>query len=254
MSEILTVRNLSFSYNRKFSFLEHISINIGENERIGILGPNGSGKTTLIKILSGVLRNYKGNVFVNGVDLKKYSYKDLSKIIAVVPQNFSIALDYKVEDIILMGRYPYTSFIGGFKREDYDTLEKIIDEMDLKKIRNKNFSEISGGEAQRVIVAKALAQTPKILILDEFAAHLDLNHKKNLMDTINSIKDITLIGVYHDINLCAEMVDRIYFMKNGEIVSSGPTNKMMDKNVIEKVYDTKVNLLIDLKGKKKIFL
>lgn len=254
MNEILKIENLSFSYTKKTPFLKNIDVNVKKNERIGILGPNGSGKTTLVKILSGVIRNYKGKVLINGLDLKTYSYKELSKIIAVVPQNFNVALDYKVEDIILMGRYPYTSLFGGFKREDYDVLEKVIDEMDLREIRHKNFRKISGGEAQRVIVAKALVQKPKILILDEFAAHLDLNHKKNLMDTINSLKDITLIGVYHDVNLCVEMVERIYFMKNGKMIFSGMTNKILNESVIEEIYGVKVNVLVDTRGKKKIFL
>ncbi len=254
MNDVLRVENLSFSYTKKSPFLKDVNFKVKKNERIGILGPNGSGKTTLVKILSGVIRNYKGKISVNGFDLKSYSYKELSKVIAVVPQNFNVALDYKVEDIILMGRFPYTSLFGGFKRQDYDVLENIIDEMDLQKIRHKNFSEISGGEAQRVIVAKALVQKPKILILDEFAAHLDLNHKKNLMDTINSLKDITLIGIYHDINLCVEMVERIYFMKNGKIMFSGISDEMLNEKVIEEIYDVKVNVLTDMQGKKKIFL
>jgi iron complex transport system ATP-binding protein len=254
MSKFLTITDLNFSYYKKNKVLNSLNMEVSKGERIGILGSNGCGKTTLVRILSGVLRNYKGRILINNKDLKEYSYRDLSKIVAVVPQNFSIPLEYKVQDIILMGRFPYTSTFRGFSKSDYDIVERIIDELDLHGIRNKSFSKISGGEAQRVVIAKALAQEPEILILDEFAAHLDLNHKKNLMDIINNLQDITLIGVYHDINLSINMVNKIYFIKEGEILYSGSIENMINKDIIREVYNVDVNILVDKFGKKRIFL
>ena len=254
MSELLSITDLNFSYYKKNRVLNSLNMKISKGERIGILGPNGCGKTTLVRILSGVLRNYKGKILIKNKNLKEYSYRDLSKIIAVVPQNFSIPLEYEVRDIILMGRFPYTSTFKGFSKSDYGIVEKIIDELDLSEIRNKPFSKISGGEAQRVVIAKALAQEPEILILDEFAAHLDLNHKKNLMDIINNLKDITLIGVYHDINLSINMVNKIYFIKEGKILYSGSTENMINKDIIREVYNTDVNIFTDKFGKKRVFI
>ncbi len=254
MDNVLRVSDLTFHYNKGNDVLRGVTMSVKAGEKIGILGPNGSGKTTFVKILSGVLRNFTGEVLLKGKELKKYSYKELSRILAVVPQNFNIAMDYRVEDIILMGRYPYSKIFGGFTKTDYEILEKVIEEMDLKPLRNKNFSKISGGEAQRVIVAKALAQEPEILILDEFAAHLDLNHKKNLVDIINSIPDITLIGIYHDVNLCTSMVDKIFFLKNGKILYNGDLNEMITYDKIKAVYNVNVQIYIDNNGKRKIFI
>ncbi len=254
MNEVLKIKGLNFGYNKKNYVLKDFNMTVSQNERIGILGPNGSGKTTLARIISGVLRNYEGEVIINNKNLKNYSYKELSKIVAVVPQNFNIPLDYKVEDIILMGRYPYTYMIKGFDKHDYLILEKLIKELDLQQIRNKSFKRISGGEAQRVVIAKALAQEPKILILDEFAAHLDLNHKKNLISAINNIQNITLIGIYHDINLAVNMINKVFFVKNGSVLYSGLVDEMVNKNIIRSVYNVDVEIFVDNNGKKRIFI
>lgn len=222
------INDLSFSYENGFS-IKNINCEI---ERFTILtGPNGCGKTTLLKIILGILKPLKGKIIFNDKDILKIPYKEKIKLISFIPQFYQEIKGFKVYDMIMMGRYPH--FKGIFRKEskkDIEKVEEVIEKLSLKNIINKDFSEISGGEKQKVIIARAIAQETDILLLDEPTAHLDL---KNQIEILNILKEISkekiVLGVFHEPFLSLKFADKMIFMKEGNIVYQG-------KAQIEKIF------------------
>lgn len=236
---MIKISDLNFTYGNNFKLnINNLEINNGEN--LSVIGPNGSGKSTLIKIFSGILNGYSGKIEIENNDISKISKKKLSRIISTVPQDFTTIYDYNTENIIETSRYPYTSFFNlSENKEDRDIIDYAIKITDLERYRKKYYSELSGGEKQRVMIARAIAQDTEIMLLDEFTSHLDPGHTQNLMKIIQNYcinKNKTVISVFHDINLASLYSKRILVMKDGEIKLDGTPYEIITRKNIEEIY------------------
>lgn len=224
----LEIKDLSFSYKDK-EVLKRITFEIANSEILGILGPNGAGKSTLIKCINGILKIQEGEIFLEDKNLTKISLKEKSKIMAYVPQLLSLPeIHLTVYEMVLLGRMPYKK--GNFSDYDKSIALKNIEKFGLEKYMFNYVEELSGGEKQRVLLARALTQEPKILILDEPTSNLDLKYQLETMRIIKKIvaeNKIIVLYIVHDLNLAIKYSDRILFLKNGEVKYFGETKKVI---------------------------
>lgn len=240
----ITIQNLSFGY-QETKVLQNISLEIPKTGFTSIVGLNGSGKSTLLKLMSGVLKPNEGSVFLNDTSIAAIQKKQMAKIMSVVPQNTALEFDYKVMDVVLMGRYPY---IGRLKGETAKDREIAIENMKFTntyQFKDRSFNQLSGGERQRVILAQALTQQPKILLLDEPISHLDLQHQIEIMTLIKKLsmdKELTVVAVLHDLNIAAAYSDNIVMLKDGGIYSQGTPVETFTVQNIKKVFGIDVDI------------
>ncbi len=247
--EIIDVRDLSFRYNSK-TILNNINFRLDRDQIVGILGPNGAGKSTIIKILGGILE-YEGSIKLIDRELKNFKRKELARIIAVVPQNFEPGFDFKVRDLVMMGRTPYLKMFESMSPEDFNIVEDTMKLTDIVHIKDKSIREISGGERQRVIIAMAIAQDPKILLLDEPNANLDLKYQISIFELLKHLvktKHISIIVAMHDVNLAVKYCNKIMLLNKGEIVQFDIPEKVITEDNIKKVYEIDSSIIKDGNG------
>jgi iron complex transport system ATP-binding protein len=240
--EILKINNLSFSYNGT-KVINNISFAAEKGSFVSVLGPNGSGKSTLINLISNALKGYEGSISVFGRDIKRMNSKEIAKLVAVVPQSSNPGFDFNVEELVLMGRFPYVSRFGSEKIHDFIITEKIMKKTGVLSLAKKKFNELSGGEKQRVIIAQALVQDSPLLLLDEPTSHLDINFQIELMDlfySLNRNEDKTIIGVFHDLNLAANYSRTALLLKQGRIHCIGEVEKIITRDNIQEVFHSDV--------------
>jgi len=243
---ILKVEKVNFSYNGYQKTLSNISFSVSRGELLGIIGPNGSGKSTLLKIISGILKPGKGNIVLLGKNLNKFSIKKISKFVSVVSQDTWIAFNFKAKEVVFMGRIPYISRIKGETLEDYRISREAMVKTQSLPLSEKNIQKISGGERQRVFIAKALAQTPQLLLLDEFTSHLDLNYKYEMLNLLKkALKEegLTIISVFHDLNLASIASNRLILLNEGNIEKIGTPQEVLNEENLQKVYGVKPILI-----------
>lgn len=237
---MITFNNVRFTYGNDF-FLKIDDLKIIKGDIISIIGPNGAGKSTLIKILSGILRNYKGEIILNHSELKNYSYKELSKKVAVVPQEFNTSFDYDLESIVSTSRIPFSKRISFFESEqDRRIIEEALQAVGLTNYKNKPFSSMSGGEKQKVMIARAIAQQTPILLLDEFSSHLDPGYTQSLLKLVKEMvtkEKKTVLAVFHDVNNAALFSDKIIVMKNGSVKYSGTPAEVLNESVMDEIFE-----------------
>jgi len=239
---MLEVRNLLCGYDSKF-FLQNINFNIKHGEIVGIIGPNGSGKTTLLRAITGILKPGQGLILVEEKNIARIELKELAKKVAVVPQNFDIEF-ITVEEFVLLGRIPHFGKFQFFEtQKDEEVARKAMLLTDTHKLKDRFLSETSGGEKQLVLIAKALAQEPKLLLLDEPTSHLDITHQVVVLDLVKRLNrdfGLTVCMVLHDLNLASEYCDRLLLLNNGSIHKSGTPKEVLTYQTIEEVYKTVV--------------
>jgi len=238
----LEVNNLKFGY-KKDLVLNGLSFNIEKGRFVSIIGPNGSGKSTLLKILSQLYTPLSGNVLIYGDDINDFKKKELARKIALVPQDTTIDFEFTVKDIVYMGRHPYKGRFQKDDENDYSIVRKSMEMTNTIYLKDRLITEISGGERQRVIIAKALAQDPSIILLDEPTSHLDINHQVeilNLLKKLNRDKGTTIVIVVHDINLASRYSDEIILLNEGKIIGMGSPEDVITNENIEDAYDLKV--------------
>lgn len=232
----LEVQSISFNYHEN-EILNNISFEAEEHEILSILGPNGSGKTTLLKCINQILHPLSGIISHNNMDLRTMALKKLARYISYVPQGHSTVFPFSVVDIVLMGRIPHAGM--RIRKNDIDIAFAVIELMDLKKLAFKKINQISEGERQRVIIARALAQEAPILLMDEPTSSLDI---KNQLETLTLIKKIVkengLIAILtlHDINLAAMFSDRVVMLKGSKLFKAGPVNQVIHAENLKAVY------------------
>jgi len=235
---IITLKDIHFSYE-DVPLLQDISLSVFSGEFIGIIGPNGSGKTTLLKLISGILEPQKGEILIFNKKIANIPRKKLAKIISVVPQESHVAYNYKAKEIVFMGRIPHISQWQGETLLDYQISQNAMEKTDSLCHAEKGIHQISGGEMQRVYIARALAQSPKILMLDEFASHLDLNYKYEMIRILkNTLQEEVkcIISVFHDLNLASFCSDKLILLNDGKIEISGTPEEVINNENIKKVY------------------
>ncbi|MCD6184953.1 MAG: ABC transporter ATP-binding protein [Deltaproteobacteria bacterium] len=245
MTSAIKIKNLDYYYDN-YHVLKNIDFTVQKGDFFIIIGPNGSGKTTLIKIIAGIFKQQKGNIFVFDKSLKSYSRKKLAKKIALVPQMVSADFPFTVMELVLMGRSPYLGLLGLDKQEDLKIAKQALFFTGVEELMNRRMDHLSGGERQRILIAKAICQETEIILLDEPTAALDLAHQIRIMDLMEQLqqkKNVTIIMISHDINLAAMYGNRLLLLDNGKIASIGsPADVLTFKN-LEKTYGCKV--LID---------
>ncbi|KUK82854.1 MULTISPECIES: ABC transporter ATP-binding protein [Petrotoga] len=237
---MITFKNVRFTYGNGF-FLKIEDLKIKKGDIISIIGPNGAGKSTLIKILSGILRNYKGEIILQNNELKNYSYKELSKKVAVVPQEFNTSFDYDLESIVSTSRIPFSKRINFFESEqDRRIIDEALKTVGLISYKNKPFSSLSGGEKQKVMIARAIAQQTPVLLLDEFSSHLDPGYTQSLLKLVKEMvtkEKKTVLAVFHDVNNAALFSDKIIVMKDGSIRYSGTPAEVLNESIMDEIFE-----------------
>ncbi|GAA0178837.1 ABC transporter ATP-binding protein [Clostridium sediminicola] len=242
--EIIKIENLDFKYG-DITILRDINVTIDKGDFCCIIGPNGSGKTTLLKNISRIVNPNKKSIFINGKDIRKYDNKEIATQMALVPQNTYIDFEFTVFDIVLMGRNPYINRFGKESEEDLMQVEDAMKKTNTWNLKDKNINKISGGEMQRAIIARAIAQQTDIILLDEPISHLDINHQIEILDSLRrySIEENkTIVMVLHDLNLAAEYSSKILMLNKGQIVEKGSVDKVLTEQNVKQVY--KLNFTI----------
>lgn len=239
---MLKMSDLSCGYGTKI-IINRINLHIKKGEFVCIIGPNGSGKTTLLKAITRIIKPAKGNIFLEGRDLNNIDKREIAKKMAVVSQNLPI-VSMTVKEFVLLGRTPHYKTLQLLENEsDIEVVEHAMSMTGIERLQNSLMSEISGGEVQLSLIARALAQEPWILLLDEPTAHLDITHQVNILDLIKRLnKDyqLTVIIILHDLNLASEYCDRLILMNNGQITKTGIPEEVLNSIDLEEVYKTLV--------------
>ena len=240
---MLEIRDLSGGYGDEM-VLNDISLTIQKGELFGILGPNGSGKTTLLKMISGILPYKQGDILVSGRSLQSFSPKQLAKIMAVLSQHSSEAFSYCVKETVSLGRYAHQKgFFKEWSSQDEEIVQRVMNWTGVADFQNQSIEFLSGGERQRVFLAQALAQEPEILLLDEPTNHLDLSYQKELFDLLKKWtveQGLTVISIFHDLNLAGLYCDRLLLLEKGKIVSCAAPDEVLKQEKIEAVYRTEI--------------
>ncbi|HRX65543.1 ABC transporter ATP-binding protein [Mesotoga sp.] len=245
MVEPIQIEGLHFSYGKE-EVLRGIDLHLKNGEVLGVLGPNGSGKSTLMSVICGIRKNWSGKISVMGDNLRDLSTKKLARIVSYIPQSFEPSFDLKVETIVSFGRNPHLKGLGNMTNEDYRIIEESMRLTEVYEFRDRPFSTLSGGEKQRVIIAKALAQEGKILLMDEFTTHLDPGHARRVGKIATDLvraKGLSAIAIFHDINQAVEISDRLLFINNGRVIASGKVWDIVTPEIISLVYGLKSRIM-----------
>lgn len=240
----LRILSLSFCYD-SIEALKDVSLQVNSGEILGIIGPNGSGKTTLLKCINKKLNFRVGTVLIDSRNVLEMSRKEIARNIGVVPQISSVSFPFTVFDIVLMGRYPHTKRFTGETEKDIAITQHCLELTGIKYLSSRPVTEISGGEYQKVIIARALAQEPKILLLDEPTLHLDISHQIEILDLVRNLaqeKKLVIVIVLHDLNLAVRYSDRILILNKGKIFASGTPEEVINADNIREVYGVEVEI------------
>ncbi len=239
MKNIIKTENLTFGYRRNTPIFKDFNLEIPGGGVVGVLGPNGAGKSTLLRLLSGFLKPSKGRVYADGNDIFGLSHKKRAELIAVVSQDIFSVMPYTVRQMVEMGCFSRVSRLSSLSKRDIDAVDTAMNDLDIFSLKDRLFNELSGGEKQRVKIATAIAQQPKILFLDEPTSQLDIGHSISLMQLIqqlNRTKKITIVVVSHDIQLLSSFLNRVIILKNGKIIDSGSPEDVINARMIKEVY------------------
>lgn len=242
--------DIKLSYGAE-AILKGVSMEAGNREFVGLIGPNGSGKSTLLKCVYRVLSPDKGAVFLDGKPLKDMNYKTSARSLGVVAQHNYYNFDFSVREVVLMGRSPHKKALERDNAEDYAIVAEALKTVGMAEFADRSFSTLSGGEQQRVILARALAQQTPCLILDEPTNHLDITHQLQLLKIVKKL-DATVISAIHDLNIAAMFCDRIYALKDGRIAGEGTPESLLTPEFIREIYDVEAEVVKDKKGQMHI--
>lgn len=244
---ILEVRKLSFSYNGS-EVLRDISFSARESEFIGILGPNGSGKSTLLRNISGVDTPLSGEILLNGKRIHEYGKREIAKTMAMLPPETFLPYDFTVMNIVLMGRSPHLDWWQDYQETDREAAAHALELVGVSDLAGRSINSLSSGERQRVFLAQAIAQQPRILLLDEPTSHLDINHQMETFELLlkfTSEKKLTVIVVSHDLNLACQYCEKIILMKDGRVLACGSPGDTITGENISRAYSPDINVALN---------
>ena len=237
---MLKVTNLNYTVDGT-QILHDVSLEVHPGEFVGILGPNGSGKSTLLKNIYKVLKPQSGAIELQGKNLLAMSNREMAQHLAVVGQEHEGSFDFLVEEVVLMGCQARKRLTEGFDESDRQAAMKALRRVELEHLSQRSYLSLSGGEKQRVMIARALVQDTPLMILDEPTNHLDVRHQLELIDYLHRwTADGTrsVIGIFHDVNLALRLTDNVLFMKDGRIVRSGAFSDVADAEFLGEIYET----------------
>jgi len=239
---MIEVDSISFRYHEDW-VLQDVSFRVEKGEFVGVIGPNGSGKTTLLKILYRLLSPQKGEILFELVPMRKMDRNDIAKRIAVVAQETQLLFPFSVLETVLMGRSPYLGHLMFESEKDLEIAKKAMEWTKVLPFSERPMDELSGGERKRVFIARALAQEPEVILLDEPTANLDIHHQIDFLDlilTLNRERGLTMVMASHDMNIASEFCDRLILLQDGRIYKMGTPQEVITKENIESVFGCEV--------------
>ena len=254
---VYEIRSLFFHYGGGATTgrwaLSNLDLHVDSGEILGIVGPNGAGKTSLLNLLAKLVRPQRGTIRLFGQSLEGATQNEVARQVAFVPQDNQATIAFSVAETVLMGRFPHRQRsrwdygFGWDSREDCAIAWQAMTTMDVAQLADRSIMDLSGGERQRTVIARALAQTPKVLLLDEPTAFLDLQHQLEICSVLHSLKrshGLTIVIVSHDLNLASQYCDRIVMLKEGTVSAMGSPAQVLRPDVLQAIYGCKV--LVDV--------
>ena len=240
----IRMNRVTFSYSNG-TVLRDVDLCVQKGEMVGLIGPNGAGKTTLIRLISGILDLRQGDIQLDGVDTKKLKRSAIAREVAVVPQQFNVPFAYKVEDVVMLGRTPFMKPWRDLSAKDRDVVMRTMDTVGIRRLARRCFSELSGGERQKVVLAMALAQETGLLLLDEPTAHLDISHQVEILELLADMNEkghLTIIAAMHDLNLASAYFRRLVLLKDGAVIADGSPGQVLTSSMIGSAYSVPVQI------------
>ena len=242
---MVTVNNITLGYNGP-PVLREISFTASRGRILGIIGPNGSGKSTLIRAISRVIPPETGSIVIDGRDLQSMKTKEVARVVAVVPQNPDLPKMITAFELVLMGRTPHLRLLQNEGKSDFAVVQKAMEATNTSGFAGRQIGKLSGGERQKVTIARALAQGPDVLLLDEPTAYLDIKHQGEILDLVTRLctkKNLTVIMALHDLNLAAQYCNRLIMLRRGKIYAEGTPPEVLTEKNIREVYGIRVHIL-----------
>ena len=240
---LLNVDEVTFGFDRQ-PLLYDLHLQVHAGEMVGLLGPNGSGKTTLLRLLSGFLRPQHGIIFLEGRDLQEWGRRNVAQRVAVVPQELHMPFAFTVEHMVSLGRTPFVNFLGTQGKHDAAIVQDALQAAGIASLAGRVFNQLSGGERQRVMIAMALAQQPRLLLLDEPTSHLDIKYQVETLELVqhlNRERGVTVIAAMHDLNLAARYFPRLLLFQRGIVADAGPA-EVLEPGLLSRVYGVNVQV------------
>lgn len=249
----LTVSNLSFSYGER-QVLNNVCFKAEDNQLLSVLGPNGAGKSTMFRCILGLLKDYKGEVLIGDKEIKNLDARQIAKLIAYIPQAHYPSFNYSVFDMVLMGTSIHVSMVASPGRKQVKLVEEALERLGIEHLKNRGYTQISGGERQLVLIARAIVQESKILIMDEPTANLDFGNQIRVLSEVKSLANegYTIIQSTHNPEQAFQFSDNVLAFKEGRVIASGSPSEIFTEDLIKKLYgiDTEMQSLYD--GKIKV--
>jgi iron complex transport system ATP-binding protein len=238
---------VSYRYRgRPENALHEVNLEVEEGTHVALVGPNGAGKSTLLRILTGMLRPHVGTATVLGRPAHAWKRRDMARLAAVVSQSGEVDVRISVRDLVSMGRHPYVSPWSPLAPRDHAVVDSCLLEVDLAALADRDVGELSGGELQRARLARALAQEPRLLLLDEPTAHLDLGHEARFMERVRHYTDtqsLTVVAVTHHLNVAARHADRMVLLSAGRVLEQGPPEAVLSPPLLEAAFEWPVDIV-----------
>ncbi|MBN1189244.1 MAG: heme ABC transporter ATP-binding protein [Dehalococcoidales bacterium] len=235
----MEVSNISLSYNHH-PVVRELSFDLQPAEIVGLIGPNGCGKTSVIKALSRILSLRSGQITLDGRDLARITHGELARLVGVVPQNPALPDTFTVTEVVLLGRNPHLGLLRGESARDMKIVWWAMERTGLSALAGRRIGELSGGEKQRVTIARILAQEPRVILLDEPTSSLDISHQIEILDLVKSLcreRELAVLLTLHDLNLAAQYCDRLIMLKNGQVHARGTPEEVITEENIRSVFN-----------------
>ncbi|KYN78193.1 iron ABC transporter ATP-binding protein [Clostridium sporogenes] len=253
---MINIQDFTIGHNNKV-IVKNFNLQVDKGDMLTIIGPNGSGKSTVLKAIGRLLKPMEGIIHLDGKLLWDMSNKDIAKEMACLSQHNSAPKDMTIRRIVGFGRNPHKAWFESLNKEDEEIIDWALENTNLKHMENKKITSVSGGERQRAWLAMALAQKPKVLLLDEPTTYLDINNQIEILELVRQLNEnlkLTVVMVLHDLNQAAKYSNRVLVLKNGEIQALGKPEEILNKKLIRDVYSVDMNILKNQFGEKLIFI
>jgi iron complex transport system ATP-binding protein len=247
---LLEVRNLKKTYENGYQAVKGVSYSLPSGKLVGLIGPNGCGKTTMMRCINKMHKMTSGDVLIDGHSILPMSHSEVSRLVSNVPAEMSASFGLTVFETVMLGRYPYLSNMWWESDEDEAMVEETLKKFGIHHLQDRALNMISSGERQRVLIAKAYVQNPRLMLVDEPTSHLDMRYKLDVMEYLRAMvrQDMTVLVAEHDISLMARYCDLCIIMKQGEIVAIGEPKKVITSDVVRDVYQVEASVGFDADG------
>lgn len=253
---MINALNLKIGYESKI-VVDEFNFKVNEGEIVSLIGPNGSGKSTVLKVISRLMNSTEGVVYLDGCDIHKMPTKEVSQKLSILSQYHSTPPDFTVEELVGYGRMPHRKWYETKTMEDEEIIEWALKQTRAEKFRDRSVNSLSGGERQRAWIAMALAQKPKILLLDEPTTYLDICHQIEVMELVNKLNKelgLTVVMVLHDLNQAVRYSHRLVVIKDGRFVMEGTPEEVLTKELLREVYHVEAEVTVDQQIGKPVFM